>query len=579
MASLAFTPGAATFSGNVVRRRKDNFPVHGFPTTIRSSVSVTVKCYVSTTNLMVKIKEKFKGKNVNSLTVEAADDDMPSNLCIIDTLQRLGIDRYFQPQVDSVLDHAYKLWQGKEKDTVYSDISIHAMAFRLLRVKGYQVSSEELDPYIDVERMKKLKTVDVPTVIELYRAAQERMYEEEGSLERLHVWSTNFLMHQLQANSIPDEKLHKLVEYYLKNYHGILDRVGVRRNLDLFDISHYPTLRARVPNLCTEDFLSFAKEDFNTCQAQHQKEHEQLQRWFEDCRFDTLKFGRETAVGAAHFLSSAILGESELCNVRLALAKHMVLVVFIDDFFDHYGSREDSFKILHLLKEWKEKPAGEYGSEEVEILFTAVYNTVNELAEMAHVEQGRNIKGFLIELWVEIVSIFKIELDTWSNDTTLTLDEYLSSSWVSVGCRICILVSMQLLGVQLTDEMLLSDECINLCKHVSMVDRLLNDVGTFEKERKENTGNSVSLLLAAAVKEGRPITEEEAIIKIKKMAENERRKLMQIVYKRESVFPRKCKDMFLKVCRIGCYLYASGDEFTSPQKMKEDVKSLIYESL
>lgn len=47
---------------------------------------------------------------------------------------------------------------------------------------------------------------------------------------------------------------------------------------------------------------------------------------------------------------------------------------------------------------WKEKPAGEYGSEEVEILFTAVYSTVNELAEMAHIEQGRSVKDLLIKL-------------------------------------------------------------------------------------------------------------------------------------------------------------------------------------
>lgn len=100
-----------------------------------------------------------------------------------------------------------------------------------------------------------------------------------------------------------------------------------------------------------------------------------------------------------------------------------------------------------------------------------------------------------------------------------------------------------------------------------------------QKERKENTGNSVSLLLAAAEKDGRPITEEEAVTKIKEMAECNRRELMRIVYKTGTVFPRKCRDMFLKVCRIGCYLYSSGDEFTSPQQMKEDMKSLVYEPL
>ena len=46
---------------------------------------------------------------------------------------------------------------------------------------------------------------------------------------------------------------------------------------------------------------------------------------------------------------------------------------------------------------WKEKPVEEYGSEKIEILFKALYNTVNEFAEMAGVEQGHNVRGFLIE--------------------------------------------------------------------------------------------------------------------------------------------------------------------------------------
>lgn len=41
-------------------------------------------------------------------------------------------------------------------------------------------------------------------------------------------------------------------------------------------------------------------------------------------------------------------------------------------------------------------------------------------------------------------------------------------------------MSMQFIGIKLSDEMLQSEECVDLCRHVSMVDRLLNDVQTFE---------------------------------------------------------------------------------------------------
>ncbi|KAH6836264.1 hypothetical protein C2S53_001130 [Perilla frutescens var. hirtella] len=565
-----------------VSGHREIFAVHQFSMiATKSSSATTVKCSLNTavpTDLMGKIKHKLNWKLDKSVAAASTDDnDIPCNLCVIDTLERLGVDRYFQSEIHTILEQTYRLWQRKDK-AIFSDITTHAMAFRLLRVKGYQVSSEELAPYADQERV----TIDVPTVIELYRASQERMYEEESSLEKLHAWTTTFLNHQLLTNSIPDIKLHKQVEYYLKNYHGILDRMAVRRSLDLYDIGHYQTLKAaadRFPNLCNEDFLEFARQDFNICQAQHRKELEQLQRWYADCRLDTLKFGRET-IHAANFVASAIIGDPELSNVRLALAKLMVLIPRIDDYLVHSGSKEDSYKLLELVEEWKEEPATEYGSEEVEILFTSVYNTVNELAKMAHFEHGRSVKDILIKLWVEILSIMKLEFDEWSNDdTALTLDEYLSVAWVSITCRICILTSMHFLGIQFSEEMLQSEECTDLCRHVSMASRLLNDVGGFERERSENTSvNSVSLLLATE-KDGRTITEEEAVTMLKEMAGYHRRKLMQMVYKSGTIFPRKCKDLFLKICSVSYYLYSTGDEFTSPQQMMEDMKSLVYEPL
>ncbi|KAL8536946.1 hypothetical protein ACS0TY_012221 [Phlomoides rotata] len=108
------------------------------------------------------------------------------------------------------------------------------------------------------------------------------------------------------------------VEYFLKNYHGILDRVAVRRSLDLYNISHYQ-IPDRFPN---EDFLEFSRNDFNICQARKN---------FSNCR--------------------AIFGEPEFSDARIAFAKQIILVTHIDDFFDHSGSREESYMILDLVQE------------------------------------------------------------------------------------------------------------------------------------------------------------------------------------------------------------------------------------
>ncbi|KAL8536935.1 hypothetical protein ACS0TY_012211 [Phlomoides rotata] len=574
--SVAFNLKVVPFSGHGIQSSRETFPAKEIPMTTSTKSTMTVKCSLNTsTDFMGKISEKIRGKVDNSLVI-IHPVDIQSNLCMIDTLQCLGVDRYFQYEINTVLEETNRLW--KEKDIIFKDASCCAIAFRLLRLKGYEISSDELAPFAEQEQLIRLQTSDVATILELYRASQERLYEDEDTLEKLHDWSSNLLKQHLLNESIPDHKLHNQVEYFLKNYHGILDRVAVRRSLDLYNINHYqnPEVVDGFPN---EDLLKFSRQDFHICQAQQQKELEQLQRWNADCRLDILTYRRD-AVRIANFLTSAIFGEPEFSEARLAYAKHIILVTCIDDFFDHAGSREESNRILDLVQEWEEKSAEEYGSKEVEILFTAVYNTVNNLAEKAHIEQGRCVKPLMVKLWVEILTSFKKELDLWTEETAaLTLDEYLSFSWVSIAGRLCILSSLQFMGIELSEEMLSSQECLDLCRHSSSVCRLLNDVQTFEKERLEKKSiNSVCLQLAAQKGE-RAITEEEAMSKIKEMAAYHRRKLMQIVYNEGTVFPRECKDVFLKTCRTGYYMYSSDDEFSSPQQMMEDMKSLVYEPI
>ncbi|KAL7114983.1 hypothetical protein ACP275_04G155300 [Erythranthe tilingii] len=508
--------------------------------------------------------------------------DVYTRLCLVDTLQGLGIDRHFESEIDSILEETYRLWQRKEED-IFADTACCAVAFRLLRIGGFEVSSDELASYAEQDHIS-LHTTGLSTILELYRASQIRIYEEETILDAINVWTTTFLKQQLLSKTIPHNKLRKQVEYELKNFHGILDRVGNRRSVDLYDVNGYHIMKSayRCHTINNEDFLLLSRQDFHICQAQHRKELQQLERWYTDCRLDSLNYGRNV-VHVAHFLTCAIFDDARLSDARLSYAKTIVLVTRIDDFFDHYGSREESNKILELVKEWDEKACVNYGSREVEVLFTAVYDTVNELSEKAYAEQGRCVKHLFVGLWVEILTSFTKETDLWieGDDGTTTLDEYLSITWVSIGCRICILTSMHFLGIKLSEEMVSSQECTSLCVHVSTVDRLLNDLQTFQKEQEERKINSVSILLKAEArnKDKGAVEEEQAVSKIQKMVEYNRRKLLQMVYRRGTILPRKCKDVFSKTCKIGYYLYSAGDEFTSPQEMMEDMRSLIHQPL
>lgn len=66
----------------------------------------------------------------------------------------------------------------------------------------------------------------VGTVVELYRASQTRINEEENILHKIHAWTKPFLTQQTTHKK-------KQVEYELKNYYGTVDRFLHRRTIDL----------------------------------------------------------------------------------------------------------------------------------------------------------------------------------------------------------------------------------------------------------------------------------------------------------------------------------------------------------
>nr|UVC58054.1 KSL6 protein [Isodon rubescens] len=501
--------------------------------------------------------------------------DVYARLCLVDHLQGLGVDRYVHPEIEVVLQETFRLWQQKD-DKIFTDTTCRAMAFRLLRMQGYHVTPDELGGYVDEESFfatVSFESSGTDTVLELYKASQVRLPEDDDTLEKLHDWTSKFLKQKLQSKTILDQQLERKVEFNLKNYHGILDAVKHRRNFDLYDIDHLRILKTayRCPTVYNEDILLLTAQDLMTRQVQNQKELQIMERWLEDCRLD--KVSGRNAVLVSYFLNANNFPDPRLSEARLAYAKTVTLITFLDDFFDHHGSREDSLLIMELINKWTEPLTVSYPSDEVEILYSALHATITDTAEKVYAVQGRCIKSLIIELWMEVLTAMLGEMDSCNADTPPDFDEYMAFAPKSLGCSLSILPSLHLMGETISEEMVTSLECFELDKHVSIAIRLLNDQQTFERERKERTTNSVTLLMDAD-----QISEEEAVSRIQKLIEHHTKELLKLVVQKEgSVLPRKCKDIFWNTNKVGYCLYRFSDEFTSPQQMKEDMKLLFHD--
>nr|UVC58053.1 KSL7 protein [Isodon rubescens] len=497
--------------------------------------------------------------------------DVYARLCLVDHLQGLGVNRFIHPEIEAILQETFRLWQQKD-DEIFADAACRAMAFRLLRMQGYPVTPDALGAYVDEESFELSGT---NTVLELYKASQVRLPEDDDTLEKLHDWTFKFLKQQLESKTILGQQLFKKVEFNLKNHCGIIDAVKHRRNIDLYDIDQVRILKTayRCPTVYNEDIFLLSAQDFMTNQAQIQKELQMLERWYyDDCRLDDMDFGRNVS-RISHFLSANMAYDPQLSESRLAFAKLVTLVTRLDDFFDHHGSIQESLLIIELIREWNEPSTITFPSQEVEILYSAVYTSTNDMAEKAYPVQGRCIKSFLIYLWIDILTSFKSEMDSCTTETPPDLDEYMEFARTSIGVKICVLAFIHFLGIKISEEMVMGEECAKLWKSASSIARLLNDLQTFKKERDERKINSVITLMNSG-----GLSEEEAVSNILKMIDDQRKELLKLVVQREgSVFPKIVRDAFWRSCNISFYLYTFTDEFTLPLQMKEDMKLLLHD--
>ncbi|KAK6933938.1 Terpene synthase, metal-binding domain [Dillenia turbinata] len=503
--------------------------------------------------------------------------DVRARLSMVDNLEKMGIARHFKQEIRRVLDETYRRWLQKDEE-ISLDLTTCALAFRLLRTNGYDVSSDiltqfaEEDQYLDsLERQYD----ETSAVLELFRASQLVVYPSDSALERQNSWSEEFLQRKLQNGSIRDDNLRKQVINALSfPYHSCFDRVVHKAYLGHYDPKYVKMAKTSYScsNIYNEDFHNLGVIDFNMCQLQHQQEIKQLQKWETQCRFAKLKFSRQW-LGYCYLSAAATLFSPELSDARISLAKHSVLTCVADDFFDVGSSKEEQENLIELFEKWDVDDSTKFCSETVEILFLALHSTISETADMVFKWQGRCVKGHLIQIWMDVLKSMRREAKWASNKTVPTMDEYIKTGYVSIALGPVLLPVLYLLGPKLSEEVVRSCEYDELFKLMSTCGRLLNDVQSYEREAKQGKLNAVHLLMMHT---DNIITEEDSVKAVKDMIDENRTKLLRMISETKgSVVPRACKDLFWDMSRVLHFFY-SVDGFSSPKEMISAMNEVIH---
>uniref|UniRef100_A0A7N0T996 Ent-kaurene synthase n=1 Tax=Kalanchoe fedtschenkoi TaxID=63787 RepID=A0A7N0T996_KALFE len=508
--------------------------------------------------------------------------DIYARLCMVDTLMRMGIDRYFIKEIENVLDTTYRLWVQRQEEIVL-DASTCCMAFRLLRIHGYSVSPDPLEQFASEKQYVNSfagHLEDMHTVLELQRASQVITRPEESFLKNINAWSAEVL----KKDCIDDplylvglkSHIRQEVEDALKfPFHTSLQRLESKRYIKIYNARDVRVLKTSYccTNNVTRDMVWFAAEDFNICQSMLQREFKCLERWVTENRLDKLNFARQK-LAYCYFSAAATLVGPELSDARLSWAKNGVLTTVVDDFYDVGGSKEEHENLLQLVEKWNVNVAAtDSCSEDVGILFSAIHGTILEIGEKARKWQSHDVTSHIIEVWLDLLKSMSKEAEWQRNKYLPSLDEYIENGYISFALGPIVIPALYLVGPELSEEVMRSSEFQSLFKHMGTLGRLLNDIQGFKRESEAGKLNAMTLLRMQRGDNNK----HEVVPAMKHIIEFHRAELLRLVLQQgKNDLPRACKDLFWNMSKILNLFYLKDDGFTSDD-MLEVVKAVLHE--
>uniref|UniRef100_J3LBR2 ent-copalyl diphosphate synthase n=2 Tax=Oryza brachyantha TaxID=4533 RepID=J3LBR2_ORYBR len=297
-----------------------------------------------------RIVKKFDGGVPNVYPV-----DLFEHLWVVDRLERLGISRYFQREIEHIMDYVNRHWTEDgicwARNSNVKDVDDTAMAFRLLRLHGYNVSPSVFKNFEKDGEFFCFVGQSTQAVTGMYNLnrASQISFPGEDILQRARSFSNEFLREREAQGTLHDKwiiskDLPGEVQYTLDfPWYASLPRVEARTYLDQYggnnDVWIGKTLY-RMPLVNNNTYLELAKLDFNRCQAIHQQELHGLQKWFVENDLKAFGVASED-VFRAYFLAAACIFEPNRATERLAWARVSVLANTISR---HFHSDMSSMK-------------------------------------------------------------------------------------------------------------------------------------------------------------------------------------------------------------------------------------------
>ncbi|KAJ4840102.1 hypothetical protein Tsubulata_024912 [Turnera subulata] len=539
-------------------------------------------------------------------TPPPGEDNILEKLSLIDAVLRLGIGYHFQKEIEDALLQIHQMdeYHGGE------DISTIALGFRLLRQRGYNVSSggatgsvgqwnvgtrgnkeqhlsqisrfstaqddrradmsnnlviqsDKLDKPGDTTRIGPVCIGDGPNVAGTTRGSvdlpQDWVMETRGLL---NLYEASYL--SVHGEEILDDALEftkKHLKCFLVN-DDLPTPVGeqvnralqrpVERNVEKFEQLKYISIYEKL-DAHNEVVLKLAKLDFNIVQSMYQQEMRSLTEWWVDLDFATKvpPFFRDRLIDC-FFWALGTFPEPELSMSRIIISKFGQCFSVIDDMYDVYGRIDELELFTEAIERWD-------GSiEHLPDYMKVVFHLLMELLKQLEEETTKEGRPYCIQYVKEAVKrqirAYITEARWFNQGYVPKFEEHRAVTGVSTCLYMLAYqtVSMMPEATKEVYDWLVADPKILVASADHA--RLWDDIASHEFEQKRG---SVASTVECYMKEY-GVSKEEAHDVIKKLIKDDW-KYMNKGFMKEVDIPKKILRIFLGYARVMDVLY--GDFF------------------
>nr|AAX07267.1 (-)-alpha-pinene/(-)-camphene synthase [Pseudotsuga menziesii] len=516
--------------------------------------------------LIGEVKEIF-----NSISVEDAGElitplnDLIQRLWMVDSVERLGIDRHFKDEIKSALDYVYSHWReegiGCGRESVATDLNSTALGLRTLRLHGYPVSSDVLEHFKDQKghfascSSSSIETGgEIRSVLNLFRASLIA-FPNEKVMDEAQIFSTTYLKEAVQK--IPVSSLSRQIEYVMEyGWDTNLPRLEARHYIHVLgqDITYNDN---EMPYTNVEKLLELAKLEFNMFHSLQQRELKHLSRWWKDSGMPEATFTRHRHV-EYYALASCIAFEPQHSGFRFGFAKLCHIITVLDDMYDLFGTIDELELFTAAIKRW-DPSATDCLPEYMKGVYTMVYDTINEMAGEAQNAQGRDTLNYAREAWEACLDSYLQEAKWIATGYLPSFEEYYENGKVSSAHRVCTLQPILTLDIPFPDHILKEvDFPSKLNDLACAVLRLRGDTRCYQADRaRGEEASSISCYM----KDNPGSTEEDALNHINAMLSDVIKELNWELLKPDSV-PISAKKHAYDVSRAFHYGYKYRDGYS-----------------